>query len=102
MAQLDPFIKAPGEVLKQTIQCSANIADQGAITSVTATSVNYDTGVDSTATIINSSGFAGTIAFVIMQNGLHGERHVVTVTTNFTAPNKTEDEIFLTIDKGLK
>lgn len=101
MAQVDPLIKQPGEVFKQTIQCADNVADFGAITAVTATSVNYDTGADTSATIVQSSGFSGTVSFVIVQNGVHGERHVVTVQTTFTAPMKTQDEIFLTIDKGL-
>jgi len=98
---LDPEVKAPGEIYPIPIDCSRNTPAFGNITAVTATATRLSDGTDQSASIIDTTSFTTSVATVRIKGGTDGEEYNITVTVTFTAPNKTEDEFLLTIDKGI-
>lgn len=98
---LDPEVKAPAEIYPIPIDCSANTPAFGSISAVTATAIRLSDLSDQSASIIDTTSFTATVATVRIKGGVHGEVYNITVVVTFTAPNKTESEFLLTIDKGI-
>ena len=92
------IVMQPGEQQPITADFAAELATGETILSATATSKNYATLVDSTATFLTGAvGLSGSKVSILKKEngGAHGETHIVTfkVTTNLTPPGKPEHEV---------
>jgi len=90
--------KQPAENLPITIDFTANLPAAGTVTDCVVTSRIAETGVDSTATIINGARtISSPNVTQFVHAGTNGQNHIVTFHATFSDTRQIDDEVYLPI-----